>query len=221
MDSEDGARSTPETAESCLWHSAIGLARELPTPALTRPQPLARVHLAKARSSPFPHRRAPGSEPVRVLVVEDEPKMGRLLERGFVEEGHIADLAPSGEEALRMTASTPYDAIVLDLMLPRLDGFATCRELRARGVSTPVLLLTAGDGFSNQFERLDVDANDYLTKPFSFDELLARLHALVRLAPSPRPTTPLLDDLRPGPAENRALHGDVDLEFSAEVPRRE
>jgi two-component system, OmpR family, response regulator len=157
---------------------------------------------------------------MRVLVVEAEPKMGRLLERGFVEEGHIADVASSGKEALRMTASTPYDAIVLDVMLPRLDGFATCRELRSRGVSTPVLLLTAEDGFSNQLERLDADADDYLTKPFSFAELLARLHALVRSVPNERPTAQLIDDLRVDPAEGRAWRSDVELELSAEERRR-
>lgn len=116
---------------------------------------------------------------MRVLVVEDEPKMGRLLERGFEEEGHLAEVAPSGEDALRMTASTAYDAIVLDVRLPCLDGFATCRELRARGVSTPVLLVSAGDGFSIHVERLAAEADDCLSKPFAFDELLARLHALV------------------------------------------
>jgi two-component system, OmpR family, response regulator len=159
--------------------------------------------------------------PVRVLVVEDEPKMGRLLERGFAEEGHVAEVAPSGEEALRMTASTPYDAIVLDVMLPYLDGFATCRELRARGVSTPVLLLTAVDGFSNQLERVDVAAADYLAKPFSFAELLARLNALVRHVPSARPTPLLLDDLHPNPAEDRVLDGEVDLKLSAEERSRQ
>jgi two-component system, OmpR family, response regulator len=151
-----------------------------------------------------------------VLVVEDEPKMGRLLERGLLEEGHIADVAPSGEEALRMAASTRYEAIVLDVMLPGLDGFATCRELRSRGVRTPVLFLTARDACADLADGLDTGADDYLTKPFSFDELLARLSTLVRRAPSARPTTQLVDDLRVDPAAGSAWRRDVEPEVSAE-----
>jgi CheY-like chemotaxis protein len=153
---------------------------------------------------------------VRVLVVEDEPKMGRLLERGFIEEGHIADIAPSGEEALRMAASRRYEAIVLDVMLPGLDGLATCRELRSRGVRTPVLLLTARDAFADLADGLDLGADDYLTKPFSFDELLARLGTLVRLAPGELPTTQLLDDLHVDPAVGSAWRGDAEREASTE-----
>jgi two-component system OmpR family response regulator len=105
---------------------------------------------------------------VRVLVVEDEPKMAELLKRGFGEEGHAADIAPSGEEALWMATATFYDAIVLDVMLPGIDGFATCRELRAKGIWTPVLLLTARDAVADRVEGLDTGADDYLVKPFSF-----------------------------------------------------
>jgi two-component system OmpR family response regulator len=158
---------------------------------------------------------------MRVLVVEDDPKMGRLLERGLIEEGHIADIAPSGEEALRMAASTRYEAIVLDVMLPGLDGFATCRELRSRGVRTPVLLLTARDAFADLADGLDTGADDYLTKPFSFDELLARLGTLVRRVPGELPTTQLLDDLRVDPVAGSAWRGDVEREVSAEESRRE
>ena len=92
-------------------------------------------------------------ESVRILVVEDEPKLGRLLVRGLGEEGHPADLAPSGEEALWMARAAPYDAIVLDVMLPGIDGFATCRELRSRGVWTPVLMLTARDAIEDRISR--------------------------------------------------------------------
>ncbi len=148
---------------------------------------------------------------VRVLVVEDEPKMGRLLARGFADEGDVADVAASGEEALRMAASTRYDAIVLDVILPGLDGFATCRELRSRGVWTPVLL-TAWDAFSDR-ERFDAGADDYLVKPFSFAGLLARLHALVRQAPGERPTTQLVDDLRFNPVADPVWRGDLELEL--------
>jgi two-component system OmpR family response regulator len=152
---------------------------------------------------------------VRVLVVEDEPKMAELLKRGFGEEGHAADIAPSGEEALWMAGAAFYDAIVLDVMLPGMDGFATCRELRAKGIWTPVLLLTARDAVADRVEGLDTGADDYLVKPFSFSELLARLRALVRRAPPERPTTLEVDDLRLDPASRRAWRGAVELALTA------
>ena len=152
---------------------------------------------------------------MRVLVVEDEPKMAELLKRGFGEEGHAADIAPSGEEALWMATAGYYDAIVLDVMLPGIDGFATCRELRAKGIWTPVLLLTARDAVSDRVEGLDTGADDYLVKPFSFSELLARLRALVRRAPAERPTTLVVDGLRLDPASRRAWRGDVELALTA------
>jgi two-component system OmpR family response regulator len=152
---------------------------------------------------------------VRVLVVEDEPKMARLLKRGLDEEGHPADVAPTGEEALWMARSAAYDAIVLDVMLPGLDGFATCRELRSRGVWTPVLFLTARDAVEDRIEGLDLGADDYLVKPFSFSELLARLRALARRAPVERPSLLEVDDLRLDPAAHRAWRGETELELSA------
>ena len=102
---------------------------------------------------------------MRVLVVEDEPKMGRLLKRGLGEEGHPADVVPTGEEALRRASTGRYDAIVLDLALPGLEGFATCRELRSRGVWTPVLLLSAHDVVADRIAGLDIGADDCLVKP--------------------------------------------------------
>ncbi len=152
---------------------------------------------------------------VRVLVVEDEPKMARLLKRGLDEEGHPADVAPTGEEALWMARSAAYDAIVLDVMLPGLDGFATCRELRSRGVWTPVLFLTARDAVEDRVEGLDLGADDYLVKPFSFSELLARLRALARRVPVERPSLLEVDDLRLDPAAHRAWRGETELELSA------
>ena len=134
---------------------------------------------------------------MRILVVEDEPKLARLLARGLREEGHAADTAATGEEALWMAGSAPYDAIVLDVMLPGIDGFAVCRELRARKVWTPVLMLTARDAVEDRIEGLDTGADDYLVKPFAFSELLARLRALVRRAPAERPTE--LQRRRPSP----------------------
>ncbi len=152
---------------------------------------------------------------MRVLVVEDEPKMAELLKRGFGEEGHAADIASSGEEALWMATASFYDAIVLDVMLPGIDGFATCRQFRAKGIWTPVLLLTARDAVADRVEGLDTGADDYLVKPFSFSELLARLRALVRRAPGERPTTLEVDDLRLDPASRRAWRGDVELSLTS------
>jgi two-component system, OmpR family, response regulator len=117
---------------------------------------------------------------MRALVVEDELKMAALIRRGLMEEGYAADVARSGEDALTMAGSTPYDAIVLDVMLGGIDGFAVCRELRQRGVWTPILMLTARDDVEDRVAGLDSGADDYLTKPFSFAELLARLRALTR-----------------------------------------
>jgi two-component system OmpR family response regulator len=149
-----------------------------------------------------------------VLVVEDEPKMAALLARGLREEGHAADVAGRGEEALWMAQGVPYDAIVLDVMLPGLDGFATCRRLRADGVWAPVLMLTARDGVEDRVEGLDAGADDYLLKPFSFAELLARLRALVRRAPAERPTLVEVGDLKLDPATRRAWRGETELELS-------
>src|SRR5687768_12936100 len=117
---------------------------------------------------------------MRVLVIEDDSKMARLLRRGLQEEGMAVDAAGEGEDALWMAGSTEYDAIVLDVMLPGIDGFETCRRLRADGVYTPVLMLTARDAVEDRVAGLDGGADDYLTKPFSFAELLARIRALAR-----------------------------------------
>jgi two-component system OmpR family response regulator len=152
---------------------------------------------------------------MRVLVVEDEPKLGRLLVRGLGEDGHPADLAPSGEEALWMARAAPYDVIMLDVMLPGMDGFATCSELRARGVWTPVLMLTARDGVEDRVAGLDSGADDYLVKPFAFSELVARLRALARRAPVERPTELQVGDLRLDPATHRAWRGETELGLTA------
>lgn len=151
---------------------------------------------------------------MRVLVVEDEPKMADLLARGLREEGHASDVAHTGEEALWMARAVAYDAIVLDVMLPGLDGFGTCRELRSAGVWAPVLMLTARDAVEDRISGLDAGADDYLLKPFSFGELLARLRALVRRAPGERPTAVEVGPLRLDPAEHRAWRGETELELS-------
>ena len=150
----------------------------------------------------------------RILIVEDEPKLARLLARGLAEEGHPADVAATGEDALWMAGAAAYDAIVLDVMLPGLDGFAVCRTLREREIWTPVLMLTARGEIEDRIEGLDTGADDYLLKPFAFDELLARLRALVRRAPAERPVELAAGDLRLDPAAHRAWRGATELELS-------
>jgi two-component system, OmpR family, response regulator len=152
---------------------------------------------------------------MRALIVEDEAKMAALLRRGLVEEGYAADVAGSGEDALWMARATPYDAIVLDVMLPGVDGFAVCRKLRESGVWTPVLMLTARDRIQDRVAGLDTGADDYLTKPFSFAELLARLRALTRRDPLERPTVLEVGSLRLDPAARQVWRGDVEIELSA------
>jgi two-component system OmpR family response regulator len=152
---------------------------------------------------------------MRVLIVEDQPKLAALLARGLREEGHAADIAARGEDALWMAPAAAYDVVVLDIMLPGIDGVETCRRLRESGFWTPVLMLTARDAIDDRVTGLDSGADDYLTKPFSFDELLARLRALARRAPAERPVTVEVGDLRLDPAAHRAWRGGTELELSA------
>jgi two-component system, OmpR family, response regulator len=152
---------------------------------------------------------------MRVLVVEDERKLGELLRRGLAEEGYATDLADRGEEALWMARAVAYDAIVLDVMLPGADGFETCRRLRGSGIWSPVLMLTARDAVEDRVSGLDVGADDYLTKPFAFDELLARIRALTRRVPAERPAVLEVGEVRLDPAAHRAWRGDRELDLSA------
>jgi two-component system OmpR family response regulator len=152
---------------------------------------------------------------MRVLVVEDDVKMAGLLRRGLDEEGLSADVARTGADALWMASATEYDAIVLDVMLPGTTGFDVCRRLRESGSWTPVLMLTARDSVDDRVAGLDVGADDYLTKPFSFAELLARLRALVRRAPVERPPVLEVGDLRADPATRQAWRGDVEIALSS------
>ncbi|HEV8688642.1 MAG TPA: response regulator transcription factor [Gaiellaceae bacterium] len=151
---------------------------------------------------------------MRVLIVEDEVKMARLVHRGLVEEGHAADVASTGEDAVWMAEAHPYDAIVLDVMLPGLSGFETCRRLRNNGIWAPVLMLTARDAVDDRVAGLDAGADDYLTKPFSFAELLARLRALARRGGVERPTELVVGDLRLDPASRRTWRGDTEISLS-------
>jgi two-component system, OmpR family, response regulator len=152
---------------------------------------------------------------VRALVVEDERKMAALLRRGLVEEGYAADVARTGGDALDMGRATAYDVIVLDVMLPDLDGFDVCRELRSSGVWTPILMLTARDRVQDRVAGLDAGADDYLTKPFSFAELLARLRALYRRGMAERPTALQVGSLRLDPATRQVWRGEVQIDLSA------
>src|ERR671931_947557 len=140
--------------------------------------------------------------------------MAALIQRGLVEEGYAADVARTGEDALWMARATPYDAIVLDLMLPGLDGFEVCRELRRSGVWSPILMLTARDGIQDRVEGLDGGADDYLTKPFSFAELLARLRALARRGAPERPALLEVGSLRLDPATRQTWRGGGEIELS-------
>ena len=151
---------------------------------------------------------------MRVLIVEDEVKMAALLRRGLTAEGMSADVAIKGEDALWMAEATDYDAIVLDVMLPGIDGFEVCRRLRTEGVWAPILMLTARDSVRDRVAGLDGGADDYLTKPFSYAELLARLRALVRRGPVERPTELVVGDLRLDPATRVVRRGETEIALS-------
>jgi two-component system OmpR family response regulator len=152
---------------------------------------------------------------MRILVVEDDPKMAGLLRRGLQEDGHAADVARIGDDALWMAQAVEYDAIVLDLLLPGLDGVEVCRRLRANGVWSPVLMLTARDAVEDRVAGLDAGADDYLVKPFSFSELLARLRALARRGSPERPTVLEVGDLRLDPATAEAWRDGTEIHLSA------
>jgi two-component system, OmpR family, response regulator len=152
---------------------------------------------------------------MRILIVEDEPKMAALLRRGLVAEGMAVDLARIGEDALPRAEATSYDLIVLDVMLPGVDGFEVCRRLRAAGVWSPVLMLTARDAVRDRVAGLDAGADDYLTKPFSYAEFLARLRALARRGDAERPVVLEAGGLRLDPATRQVWRGDTEIALSA------
>jgi two-component system, OmpR family, response regulator len=152
---------------------------------------------------------------VRVLVVEDDVRMAAAIRRGMRFEGLVVDVASDGEQALRTVGATDYDAIVLDVMMPGLDGFETCRRLRLDGVWVPVLMLTARDAVEDRVRGLDGGADDYMVKPFSLAELTARLRALVRRGPVERPTVLDVGDLRLDPSTREVSRGDAEIQLSA------
>jgi len=152
---------------------------------------------------------------MRVLIVEDEAKMSGLLRKGLRHEGIAVDLAERGEDALWMAGSTEYDAIVLDLMLPGIDGFEVCRRLREDGVWAPILMLTARDGVRDRVAGLDSGADDYLVKPFSYAELLARLRALARRGREGQQVELQAGGLRMDPARRQVWRGAREIDLSA------
>ena len=152
---------------------------------------------------------------MRLLVVEDEVKMAGLLKRALEEEGYAVDVAGRGEDALWFGTENPYDAIVLDVMLPDLDGFEVSRRLREAGRWSPVLMLTARDAVADRVAGLDAGADDYLTKPFSFAELLARLRALVRRGAAERPPVLRLGDLFLDPARRTVTRDGHSIDLTA------
>jgi two-component system OmpR family response regulator len=156
---------------------------------------------------------------VRILVVEDSARMMALLERGLREEGHSVDVASTAKDAMWMALEYPHDAIVLDIMLdgvsPGPDGFEVCDRIRAAGNGTPVLMLTARDAVDDRVRGLDAGADDYLTKPFSFSELFARLRALVRRGSEERPPVLAVGDLTLDPARHDVRRGDTRIDLTA------
>src|SRR5919109_3580684 len=151
---------------------------------------------------------------MRVLIVEDHVKMAGLIRRGLRKEGMAVDVAGNGEDALWRAEATEYDAVILDVMLPGMDGFEVCRRLRDAEVWAPILMLTARDAVRDRVAGLDAGADDYLTKPFSYAELLARLRALVRRGGVERPVELRVGDLRLDPARRQVWRGEAEIRLS-------
>jgi two-component system OmpR family response regulator len=152
---------------------------------------------------------------VRVLLVEDDVRMGAAIGRALRAEGIVVDIAVRGEDAVALARAIELDAVVLDVGLPDLDGFEVCRRLRAAAVWVPIIMLTARDAVSDRVRGLDEGADDYLTKPFSLAELLARLRALARRRPVERPAVLQVGELRMDPATRQVWRGETEVELSA------
>jgi DNA-binding response OmpR family regulator len=150
---------------------------------------------------------------LRLLVVEDETRLATLLHKGLTEEGHAVDLAGSGEDGLDWVTVGEYDVIVLDVMLPGIDGLEVCRRLRREAVHTPVLLLTARDAIADRVHGLDAGADDYLVKPFAFIELAARLRALYRRPADTVPTILRVGNVTLDPATRKVWLGDKEIQL--------
>jgi two-component system OmpR family response regulator len=151
---------------------------------------------------------------MRLLLVEDDPGMTTVLLRGLRREGYSVDAVTGGEDAMWSVLETDYDVVVLDAMIPAPDGFEVCRRMRERGRWTPVLMLTARDAVADRIDGLDAGADDYVIKPFAFEELLARLRALIRREPLERPVLLRVDDLMLNPCTHSVRRGDADIRLS-------
>ncbi len=152
---------------------------------------------------------------MRILVVEDERKLAGILRQGMEEHGYAVDLARDGHEALQLALGTDYDCIIMDLMLPLRDGAEVCREMRRRGRKTPVLVLTARSATDDKVRLLDLGADDYLTKPFAFAELLARIRALLRRGPVEPHTILRVADLELDPAGRKVRRGGQEIPLTS------
>ena len=152
---------------------------------------------------------------MQILIVEDERKIAEVLRRCFLEEHYQADIAADGEEALYKCAVNSYDLIVLDLMIPKIDGVEVCRKIREKDKSLPILMLTARGEVSDKVAGLDAGADDYLTKPFSFAELLARVRALLRRGKTADPAVLAFDDLALDPASKQVSRGGKKIALTA------
>src|SRR5689334_1394379 len=148
---------------------------------------------------------------MQVLLVEDERRMAELLRQGLQEEGHSVVLAGNGHDAVSLAQAHPFDVIVLDVMLPGMDGFRVARRLRDQRNQTPILMLTARDAMQDVVEGLDIGADDYLVKPFAFEVLLARLRAVSRRGPIPQPVLLQVCDLSLNPANRTVKRGERHL----------
>lgn len=151
---------------------------------------------------------------MRLLVVEDEPRLGAALKRGLEAEGFAVDVATTGTDGLWRAREVGYDAIILDILLPGMNGFRVCSTLRAEGIWTPILMLTAKDGEFDEAEALDGGADDFLSKPFSFVVLVARLRALLRRGAPERPAVLQVGDLTLDPSAHRVARGDQEIRLT-------
>ena len=152
---------------------------------------------------------------MRILVVEDDKRLAATIRRGLEAEGFSVDNALNGEDGVWLASENPYDAIVLDIMLPKLNGFQVCAQLREAGNWTPILMLTAKDGELDEAEALDTGADDYLTKPFSYVVLVAHLRALLRRGSVERPAVLTVGDLEVDPASRACSRGGVPIDLTA------
>jgi DNA-binding response OmpR family regulator len=151
---------------------------------------------------------------MRILIVEDEKKMGAVLKKGLEADNHRVTLAHDGRTGLELAATTEFDVVVLDLMLPVIDGFEVARRLRKNNNQTPILMLTARDAVPDIVKGLDLGADDYLTKPFSFEVFLARLRSVARRGSAPRPTVLQVGDLVMNPASHEVTRGERAIHLS-------